>query len=266
MAASPLSSFGPLFAAGRAVLDLLAPPQCLACGEAIAAADALCARCWPALRFIDAPMCACCGLPLDFELGAGAVCGACAGHSPDFRRARAALVYDDASRPLILAFKNRDRTDAAPAFARWMTRAGAGLLAEADLLVPVPLHWTRLWARRFNQAALLAYGIGRLAGVPVLPDALVRLRRTGKMGLLGRTARARNVAGVFAVRPGAAGRLAARRIVLVDDVLTTGATVGGCVRALKAAGVASVDVLALARAVRDATAGEPAAAGVSTAD
>lgn len=258
MAASPLLSAGPLAAAGRlagglgrAGLDLLVPPQCLACGESILAADALCPRCWPTLAFIERPLCNRCGLPLAYDLGEDAVCGACAGSAGAVGRARAALVYDDASRPLILAFKNQDRTDAAPAFARWMVRAGRPLLAAADLLVPVPLHWTRLWARRFNQAALLAHAIGRIARIAVLPDALVRRRRTPKMGTLGRDARARNVAGVFRVRPRASARLAGRRILLIDDVVTTGATTQGCARALRAAGAASVEVLALARAVRE---------------
>lgn len=260
LAATPYSSFAPLLTvarfaavAGRACLDLLVPPQCLACGESLLTAEALCPRCWPTLRFIDQPMCTRCGLPLAFDPGAGGECGGCAASPPAFGRARQALVYDDASRPLILAFKNRDRTDAVPAFARWMVRAGRPLLAEADLLVPVPLHWTRLWARRFNQAALLAHAIGGGVGLPVLPDALIRRRRTVKMGTLGRTARARNVAGAFQVRPGARSRLGGRRVILIDDVVTTGATTEGCARALLAGGARSVDVLALARAVRDAT-------------
>ena len=260
MAPSPLSSFGALpragrlaGQAGRLLLDLLVPPQCLACGEAMTTPQALCARCWPTLRFIGRPMCSVCGIPLDFDLGGEAVCGACARRRPRYVRARAALVYDEASRPLILAFKNSDRTDAAPAFAGWMARAGGAVLDGAGGLVPVPLHWTRLFTRRYNQAALLAAAIGRLTGVAVRPDALIRTRRTEKMRAMGATARARNVAGVFAVRPAARSWLAGRSIVLIDDVMTTGATIDGCVAALLAAGAGQVSVLALARTVRDAT-------------
>lgn len=238
---------------GRWTLDALMPPQCLACGETTCTPEALCPVCWPTVRFIDAPFCEVCGLPLDFESEGVQLCAGCSRAHPPFARGRAALVYNDGSSRLILAYKNSDRTDAVPVFARWMARAGRDLLADADVLVPVPLHWTRLLARRFNQAALLAHAICRQTGVAVLPDALVRQRRTAKMGTLGARARARSVAGVFAVRSGAAARIAGRRVVLIDDVLTTGATASGCARTLLAAGAASVDVLALARAVRDLT-------------
>ncbi len=239
--------------AGRLLLDLLVPPQCLACGETMTTPHALCARCWPRLRFIGRPMCGVCGIPLAFELGGEAVCGACARRRPRYERARAALVYDEASRPLILAFKNSDRTDAVPAFASWMTRAGGDVLADAGGLVPVPLHWTRLFARRYNQAALLAAAIGRLTGIAVRPDALLRTRRTPKMRAMAAGARARNVEGAFTVRRAARPWLEGRTLVLVDDVMTTGATVDGCVAALRAAGAAGVSVLALARTVRDDT-------------
>jgi ComF family protein len=153
--------------------------------------------------------------------------------------------YDEASRGLVLSFKHADRTHAAPAYGEWMRRAGAELLADADIAVPVPLHWTRLFVRRYNQAALLAHAIRRAGGPPVEPDLLVRRRRTPTQGHLGRLARARNVRSAFAVRPGAA--IDGRRIVLIDDVMTTGATVGECARVLKRAGAARVDVLTLAR-------------------
>jgi Predicted amidophosphoribosyltransferases len=225
----------------------------LACGETILTADALCAACWPTLRFIDRPFCDACGLPLDCGEGDDLLCGGCTAHRPPFGRARAALVYGEGSSRLILGFKNGDRTDAVPVFSRWMVRAGRELLADADALVPVPLHWTRLLARRFNQSALLAYAIRRQTGVRVLPDAIIRRRRTAKMGTLGASARARSVAGAFTIRKSAVRRIEGRRIILIDDVLTTGSTVSGCARVLLAAGAVSVDVLALARATRDLT-------------
>lgn len=231
----------------RPILDVLLPHRCLDCGTLVDAAGVLCAACWEEITFAGPPRCAACGLPFVYDAGPGILCGDCAAHPPPFRRARAAVIYGPASRRLILGFKHGDRTEAAPAFARWMVRAGAELLAEAEVIVPVPLHWSRLFARRFNQAALLAREIGRQSGLPVAPDALVRRRRTPSQGHLGRRSRRRNVAGAFAVPPRRAGHVAGRRVLLVDDVMTTGATVAACARALMRAGAASIDVLTLAR-------------------
>ncbi|TVR98474.1 MAG: ComF family protein [Rhodospirillales bacterium] len=234
-------------------LDLLLPPQCLCCDALVDRPGMLCAACWPQLRFIDRPQCARCGIPFEVDPGDGAICGACAASPPAFGRARAALIYDDGSRPLTLAFKHGDRTDAAPALGRWMARAGRDVLESADLLAPVPLHWTRLFGRRYNQAALLAQSVGRAAGLPVVPDLLVRRRRTPSLGRLGRSARRRLVGGAFAVHAGHASRIRDARIVLVDDVHTTGATVEACTRVLLRGGAAQVDVLTLARTHRPAT-------------
>jgi len=231
----------------RPILDALLPHCCLGCGALVDAAGVLCPRCWTDIAFAGPPCCAACGLPFAYDAGPGILCGDCASRPPPFGRARAAVIYGPASRRLILGFKHGDRTEAAPAFARWMARAGAELIAEAEVIVPVPLHWTRLFARRFNQAALLAHAIGRLCGLPVAPDALVRRRRTPSQGHLGRGARRRNVAGAFAVPSRRAGRVAGHRVLLVDDVMTTGATVASCARALTRAGAATVDVLTLAR-------------------
>lgn len=233
----------------RAV-DVLMPPQCLRCGALVERTGTLCATCWPALRFIDGPVCAVCGVPFEVDLGPGAVCGQCAGNSPAYGCARAAVVYDEGSKGLILGLKHADRTDAAPAFGRWMARAGSRLLADADLLAPVPLHWTRLFARRYNQAALLAYAVGRVAQVEVAPDLLIRRRRTPRLGHMGPAARRRVVQGAIHVHPRRVERVEGRRIVLIDDVQTTGATLAACARALVATGAAGVDVLTFARTVR----------------
>lgn len=230
------------------VLDLVLPPRCLACGAGVAAQGALCASCWRGITFLGAPCCACCGMPFEFELAAPVLCGACARAHPPFGRARAAMRYDEGSRKLVLAFKHGDRLHLAPPFGAWMRRVGAELLDEADLLIPVPLHWTRLFARRYNQAAVLAQAIHAAGGPPVGADWLVRRRRTPSQGKRNAASRERNVRGAFAVKPGRAVK--GRRIVLVDDVFTTGATVGECARVLRRAGAASVDVLTLARTVR----------------
>ncbi len=237
--------------AGRQILDAVLPPQCLGCGAAIDDFGRLCAACWGGIDFLAPPFCAACGYPFDFDIGADALCAACAGRTPSFRKARAVMRYGATSRGLVLAFKHGDRTDAAPPFGRWLARAGAMLLADADVLAPVPLHRWRLAGRRYNQSALLAQAVARATGLPVVVDLLARTRWTGtQRGSW--TARRANVGGVFAVRARWRAALADRRVVLVDDVLTTGATVEACARALTRAGAAHVDVLTLARVVRPA--------------
>jgi ComF family protein len=245
---------------GRLGLDALLPPQCLACGELVGEPGALCGPCWGGLNFIAAPLCKSCGRPFEFDPSGGAsftngandetVCGACIARPPLFSAARSALAYDDASRRLILGFKRADRTHAAPAFARWMARAGAPLLADADIVAPVPLHWSRLLARRYNQSALLANALAKQTGKTALPDLLRRRRRTPSQGGLGRLARFRNVAGAFSVAPRHRTALADRKVLLIDDVLTTGATVEACAKVLLRAGAAQVSVLTLARVLR----------------
>ena len=232
------------------VLDAILPPRCLKCGEIVADHGALCGQCWPALRFLGAPCCACCGLPFEFDMGENSLCAACIADRPLFDRARAALVYDDASRDLILRFKHADRIDGAATFAGWMARAGAELIAAADVIAPVPLHRWRLVRRRYNQAAVLAKAIARERGKLAVPDLLVRRRATPSQGHLGRSQRQRNVAGAFAVHPGRRQAAAGARILLIDDVLTTGATAEACVRTLRSAGANAVDLLVLARVVR----------------
>lgn len=234
---------------GRLALDALLPPQCLNCGEMVDQPGTLCPACWERVDFIAPPLCACCGTPFELDPGPAALCGLCTVKPPPFARARAVFVYDEPGKGLVLRFKHADRTDMAPTFSRWMARAGAELLAEAELVVPVPLHWSRLLRRRYNQAALLANALADLSDTAAAaPRLLIRHRRTASQGTMGRDERRRNVRGAFAVRDPAAA--AGRRVLLVDDVLTTGATVGECARMLLQAGAAAVDVLTLARVVR----------------
>jgi ComF family protein len=228
-------------------LDLLLPPRCLKCNSTVEAVGTLCAPCWRSITFLGSPCCACCGLPFDFAVGEAALCGQCTRAPPSYDRARAAMRYDPDSRRLVLALKHGDRLHLAPALGRWMRRAGAELLAEADALVPVPLHWTRLFARRYNQSAVLAQAIRADGGPPVAVDWLIRRRRTPSQGKRNWAARQRNVQGAFAVRRDA---VTGKRILIIDDVFTTGATVGECARVLRRAGAAQVDVLTLARTVR----------------
>jgi len=234
--------------AGRTVIDGVLPPRCLHCGATVDEPDALCGQCWAGITFFAPPYCAICGLPFPHPMGDGAVCADCARERASWQRARAVLRYDKHSRRLVLSLKHGDRTHLAKALGRWMHRAGGDVLEGADLLVPVPLHWTRLFARQYNQAAMLAHAIHAAGGPPVAPDWLVRRRRTPSQGRLGPLARARNVRGAFALRKGR--DVHGKRLVIVDDVLTTGATVEECARVLRREGAAFVGVLTLARAVR----------------
>ena len=227
------------------------PPSCLACDAPVGVAGTLCPACWTRVSFITRPYCECCGLPFEIETAAGAICGACAGLPPVYDRARAAFLYQGVGRELVLAFKMADRSWLAPRLADWLHRAAAPLLPDADLVVPVPLHRWRLLARRFNQSAILAALVARRADAVLAPDLLVRTRRTAPQTRLSGGERRRNVRGAFSVRRGREDIVAGRRVLLVDDVLTSGATASACARALRAARAASIDVVTLARAVRD---------------
>lgn len=228
--------------------DAVLPPRCLKCSGTVNGDGALCPGCWQQLNFLGNVCCACCGYPFDFDLGPNALCGACIEQPPIFDRARAALRYDDASRDLILSFKHADRTALSPIFASWLNRVGRELLADSDIIVPVPLHWSRLFLRRYNQAALLARNLSLLSGKPVWPRLLLRQRATKKQGHLGRSARRQNVAGAFTLHP-RAQPLNGLRILLVDDVITTGATITNCAKTLRTGNAAKVNVLAIARVI-----------------
>lgn len=234
----------------RALVDLVLPPRCPACRVIVDGDDHFCARCWPDLAFITPPWCACCGTPFAHDMGTGALCGACLAEPPRFASARAALAYGGPARDVILGLKHGDRLHLARLMGRAMQRVGSELLDPAGrpLLVPVPLHWTRLVRRGANQAALLTKAIGRLSGAEVALFALSRVKPTPSSRGLGRQARARNVRGVFRVVDKAAVR--GRRIIIIDDVLTTGATVEACARVLRRAGAAEVHVLTFARVIR----------------
>ncbi|MDE8344703.1 MAG: double zinc ribbon domain-containing protein [Acidocella sp.] len=227
-------------------LNLLLPQNCLGCDTPVAAAGQFCVPCFRRAVFVTPPFCACCGLPLPYEAaGAGGMCGACWDHLPAFTQARAALRYDELAKALILPFKYADRTDAARGLAMLMRRAGADLLARADVLVPVPLHKSRLRARRYNQAALLAAQLASLSGRAHRPDALIRTRATVALARLSATERQAALAGAIIARKGV--EVSGRNVLLIDDVMTTGSTASSCAAALRLAGAARVDVLTIAR-------------------
>jgi ComF family protein len=235
--------------AGRFTLDVALPPLCPSCRDPLGDGIGLCATCWSKLSLIEPPFCARLGIPFTYDPGPGLLSMDAIANPPAYDRARAAVRYDDVARALVHGFKYGDRLDLAPLMGHWMARAGRELLDGADALLPVPLHWRRLWARRFNQSAALAAAISELSGVPVLAATLKRVRATAQQVGLSKAERADNVQGAFRVRNEAKAEVARRRLVLVDDVLTSGATVDTCARALLRAGAAHVDVLVFARVV-----------------
>jgi ComF family protein len=241
----------------RIVLDALLPPQCLACRAQVDAPGRFCAECFRGVTFLGDPCCARCGLGFAYAgqaatraPGEGLLCAHCVVDPPPWARARGAMLYNETSRRLVLALKYADRTEHAGPLAAMMARAGAALLRDCDVIVPVPLHRLRLLTRRYNQAALLALALGRLGGRPIRVDALRRIRRTASLGHLSSAARAELVHEAFAPRPAARPALLGRRVLLVDDVLTSGATARACAAVLLQAGAVSVDVLVAARVGR----------------
>jgi ComF family protein len=232
-------------------LGVALPQLCAACREPVEG-EGLCAPCWSKLSFIAPPYCERLGIPFPFDPGPGVLSIEAIADPPAYNRARAAVRFDDVARTLVHALKYGDRLDLAPMMGRWMALAGRTLTQEADLLVPVPLHWRRQWARRFNQSALLAEVVSKASGLRVSHGALKRVKATAQQVGLGRSERALNVQGAFGVRPDARIEVAGRRLILVDDVLTSGATIEACTRALMRAGAGGVDVLVFARVVAPA--------------
>jgi len=238
----------PIRAAFGAALNVALPPLCPACRELVGS-NGLCAACWSKLSPIAPPYCERLGIPFAYDPGPGVLSMEAIADPPAYRRARAAVCYDEIARKLVHSLKYGDRLDLAPTAGRWMIRAGHELLADADALVPVPLHWRRLWARRFNQSALLAKAISELSGVPVAGDALRRIKSTAQQVGLTQKERASNVQGAFQVPAEGRAGVRGRRLILIDDVLTSGATADACARSLLRAGASHVDVLVFARVV-----------------
>jgi ComF family protein len=236
----------------RSAVDLVYPPTCIACEAATGSPHGLCAVCWAGLRFIERPYCERLGVPFPVDLGGPLLSPAAMADPPVFGRARAAVRFDETARVLVHRLKYGDRLDLAQALGSMMARAGTDVIGEAEMIVPVPLHAWRLWGRRFNQAMALGAVIGRRSGLPCDPFVLARVRRTRPQVGLTRAQRQTNLQGAFRVPLEAAPRLAGRRILLVDDVLTTGSTANAASRALLRGGAATVDVLAFARVVTDA--------------
>ena len=246
---------GALRATFGLVVDAALPQLCASCREPVGDAG-VCATCWSKLSFIAPPYCERLGIPFTYDPGPGILSMEAIADPPAYHRARAAVRYDDIARTLVHAFKYGDRLDLAPTMGRWMANAGKALLGDADALVPVPLHWRRQWARRFNQSALLAEVIAKASNssrpLSVSYRALKRVKATPQQVGLSQAARAQNVQGAFRVPPEGKAEVAGRRLILIDDVLTSGATMDACARALLRAGATQVDALVFARVVAGA--------------
>jgi ComF family protein len=241
-----------MLAALRVALDFALPRLCPSCRKPVSEGEGLCAPCWSKLSLIEPPYCVRLGIPFAYDPGPGLLSMEAIAAPPAYNRARAVARYDDVASTLVHGFKYSDRLDLSPMMGRWMARAGHELLADADALVPVPLHWRRRWARRYNQSAVLARAISAISGVPITHGGLKRVRATPQQVGRSRTESADNVQGAFLVPPEHRVEVAGRRLMLVDDVLTSGATVEACTRALLRAGAAQVDVLVFARVVAPA--------------
>ena len=237
---------------GRRTLDLILPPHCAGCGAPVREAQTLCASCWQELHFLTGPACQICGIPFNEKMqnSGREICAQCTRYPPPYRRARAALEYNGASKALILPFKHADRHELAMIQAKWLLQAGPELLDHPDMLIPVPLHNWRLFKRRYNQAALLVAKLTQLTHIQGAYQILLRHRTTVNQGRFGRTGRRRNVRGAFRVPEPGKRRVDGKTVLLVDDVMTTGATVSECARVLKRAGARHVDVLTVARVER----------------
>lgn len=237
----------------QAALHLIYPPQCLSCGERVTSDFGLCGPCWRETPFLSGLVCDLCGVPLPgLDDGRPVHCDDCLTMGRPWSRGRAAMLYKDNARHMVLALKHGDRIDLARPVAQWMHKAAQPMLQPGMVVAPVPLHWLRLIKRRFNQSALLSAGVARLAGFDHCPDLLVRARFTGSQDGRDKDGRFANLADAFAVHRRRGHRVVGRHVLLVDDVMTSGATLAGCAEACVAAGAIGVSILTMARVAKDA--------------
>lgn len=232
-------------------LALIFPPQCLSCGDPVQNEGGLCGPCWRDTPFILGLCCDLCGAPLPGASDVAVTCDDCRARDRPWVRGRAVMLYRGGGRRLVLGLKHADRLDLAPAMAGWMAARAGPLVQDDTLIAPVPAHWWRFFRRRYNQAAVLAQALAARMDRPVFPDLLVRRRATKAQDGMGPDARYANLADAITVTPRHADALACQRVLLVDDVMTSGATLDACARACLAAGAAEISVMVLARVTRD---------------
>ena len=230
------------------MLNFVCPPVCPICRSPTPEAHHICPECFKELDFITPPQCAACGMPFEFDMWAGSLCGACLRKLPRYDMARACFVYNEASKKLILPFKHGDRMELTPLLVKLLEQTGRDVIQESDVVIPVPLHRLRLMKRKYNQAALLAQKIARKHRKTYLPDTLIRTKHTASQGHLHAHQRRRNVAGAFALKD--ARKVRGKNVLLIDDVMTSGATADECAKVLKKTGARKVMVLTVARVCR----------------
>ncbi len=232
------------------ILNLLFPPQCLNCDVRVPTHGTLCLSCWQKIQFISDPMCDCCGLPFDYDIGNKALCAQCMQKLPPYAHIRSVFRYDENSRKLITRFKYSDHTQFANIYGAWLAKAGENLLADTDIIIPVPLHYFRFVQRHFNQSALLAGFLSKKSGIKAIPDALKRNRHTTPQTGLNRSQREKNVKGAFVINLRYKATIKGKNILLIDDVMTTGSTIEQCTKTLLKAGAMKVNILTLARTTK----------------
>jgi ComF family protein len=237
----------------QAALQLIYPPQCLTCDALVTSDFGLCGTCWRDTPFITGLVCDRCGVPLPGEdPGQPVLCDDCLTTARPWDRGRAALLYRDNGRQIVLSLKHGDRLDLARPASAWMLRVATPILQPGMVVTPVPLHWTRLFRRRYNQAALLSAAVARSAGLVHVPDLLLRHRNTRSQEGRDRESRFANMAQALRLNPRQAARIAGHPVLLVDDVMTSGATLAAAAETCRAGGASAVSVLVLARVAKDA--------------
>lgn len=239
-----------LFSSFLKVSNALLPPRCPACAVVVSSDHTFCPDCWLLAPYLSPFQCKRCGIPLNSIPSFDQTCLECYRCPPPFSQAKSVFAYDDFSAPLVLALKHGDRCDLAATFANWMAQSGSDFFEQGHLIVPVPLHWKRLARRRFNQSALMARALSHKTGLPFCPEAIKRIRHTPSQGTLSKSARKLNLRKAFHSPP---NKVHGKKIILVDDVLTTGATVVGCCNELLKQGAEEVMVLTLCRVVYEKT-------------
>jgi ComF family protein len=229
------------------LLDIIYPPRCISCGDNVHENGSICAKCWSDINFITNPQCNICGFPFDFEVSADALCSGCIKTKPSFSKARAVFIYDDASYNMIKSLKYHDKTENCAAYARWMSRVGSEMINDTDIIIPVPIHFSKLILRKYNQAALLAHGLAKTSNKKILSNAIIRKKNTKSQAEFSYKERFNNIKGAFKINSEYLDALKNKNRLLIDDVITTGATVEECTKMLLRAKVAKVEVLTLAK-------------------
>ena len=233
------------------LLNFILPPQCFTCGAVVEKRSQLCSDCWKKLNFISKPLCACCGYPFAYGVSEEALCGFCIHKQPPYDIARATFAYDEGSKPLILKFKHGDALHGVDLLVEWLDRTGYDIYSKLEnpIVIPIPLHWTRLFKRMYNQSALLGQKLAQKRGLEYRPHLLLRPKKTPSLGSFSRDERKKILSGAFALHSEMKSILKDRDILLIDDVHTTGATIKAAARALKKGGAQKIGVLTLARVI-----------------